>query len=266
MSFIERLVAATIGFNGYARLGRFQASGFGFMAFILAVVMTISCVYTTVTFNREWGREVGNLDEVPDFAVRNGQVDFKAPMPYIVEEGNSIIIIDTTGKTQPEDLERYQTGILITRDTVYQVNMGQIQTIDLSQVPINVNKSDVVRFIRGLWIFIPIGYVFMYLFQLGFKALDAVILGLVGLIYGSATGRKVEFGLAFKLGLYAVTVPMALQWLIPNLTTIPFSNFPIGLSGFAGFWAIAIIYLIFGLQAYFKAQDEEQQGYYAGNS
>jgi len=266
LSFLERIQAATLGFNGYARLGRDNASGFGFMAVILLIAMTISCIWSTIQFTRGMGAASDELAGIPDFTFSNGQVEFKEQMPYQVKTDDTLIVIDTTGQTGPEVLNGYRSGMLITRDRLYQIQpTGGIQEVDLSTIPFTLSKDSVIGFIQKLWIFIPIGYLFMYAFQLGFKALDACILGLVGLIYGSSTGRRVDFGLGFKLGLYAVTIPTLLQWIIPGWSTVPFSSAK-GTMGFLGWWAIAILYLIMGLQAYFKNQDDQMQGgYYAGN-
>lgn len=266
MSFIERIKAATLGFNGYARLGRDNAGGFGFMAFILLVAMTVSCIWNTVNFVRGLGNGADQLAAVPDFSFSNGQVEFKEKMPYVISEGDTIIIIDTTGQTSPSALAGHRNGILITKNHLYQVQPGRgLSDTDLSTIPFTFSKNSVIGFMQKLWLVIPVAYVFMFLFQLGFKALDACILGLVGLIYGSSTGKRVDFGLGFKLGLYAMTIPTLLQWIVPRFSTIPFSS-TMGTLGFLGWWAIAIIYLIFGLQAYFKTPDElAPGGYYAGN-
>jgi len=266
LTFIERIKAATIGFSGYARLGRDNAGGFGFMAFILFVAMTIGCIWNTVDFARGLGSGAGEMANIPDFSFSNGEVQFGGQMPYVYEENGMIIIIDTTGQTGPEALNGHSNGILITKNHLYQVQPGRgMQDSDLSTIPFTFTKNSVIGFVQKMWVFIPVAYLFMFLFQLGFKALDACILGLVGLIYGSSTGKRVDFGLGFKLGLYAMTIPTLLQWIIPGYSTIPFRSM-VGTLGFVGWWALAIIYLIFGLQAYFKDQDPmDPGGYYAGN-
>ncbi|HWI50792.1 MAG TPA: DUF1189 domain-containing protein [Symbiobacteriaceae bacterium] len=265
MTFIERIKAATIGFNGYARLGRDNAGGFGFMAFILFVAMTVSCIWNTVDFVRGIGNSADEMAQIPDFTFSNGQVEFKEKMPYVIDEGGTIIIVDTTGQTGPGALSGHANGMLITKTRLYQVQPGRgMRETDLSTIPFTLTKNSIIGFVQKMWIAIPVGYVFMFLFQLGFKALDACILGLVGLIYGSSTGKQVDFGLAFKLGLYAITIPTLLQWIIPGFSTIPFTS-TTGTLGFLGWWALAIIYLIFGLQAYFKNPDGmDPNGYYAG--
>lgn len=263
LSFLERLKAAVAGFSGYADLGRDRASGFGFMAFILFLVMTISCIGSVVRFNAQLGDAAVRLQQSPDFRIVNGVVEYEGPQPVVVDDGVSVFILDTTGQTGPEAIDGRPNSMLVTRDTLYQFRQGRLEELSLpGNFPFSVTKEDIVNFLGGgkLWILVPLGYVFMFFFQLGFKALDACILGVVALIWGSSTNRKVDFGLGFKLGLYAMTIPMALQWLIPGYSTLPFSL--MGTLGFAAWWIVAIIYMIFGLRAYYRNQESAGEGYY----
>lgn len=262
MSFLDRLKAAVVGFNGYADLGRDRASGFGFMALILLLVMTVSSIGATYQFSTSLGTAVEDMQQVPDFRIVNGEIEYEGPMPVIVEDENSLFILDTTGQTGPEAIERHPNAVLVTRNVVYQYRTGKLEQFDLpSTMPITLTKAEIMGMMQKFWIVVPIAYVFMFLFQLGFKALDACILGLAALIWGSATNRKVDFGLGFKLGLYAMTIPMGLQWLIPGYTTLPFGGLRASM-GFVIWWVVALVYLIFGLQAYYRNQESNDQGYY----
>jgi hypothetical protein len=262
LNFIERFKDATIGFSGYPRLARDRAGGFGFMTLVLLIALAISCVISTVSMRRGLDVAVNQLSAAPDFALRSGQVEFKGQMPYVQKDGNSIFIVDTTGQTGSEALKGYSSGILVTKNKFYQIqSFGTIRETDLSTLPFSLDKSDVIGFMRALWIMVPIGYIFVYGFQLGCKALDACVLGLIGMLYGSATNRQVPFGLGFKLGLYAMTLPILMQWIIPGYTTIPSLSSPTHLLGFLVWWGVAILYLIMGLNAHFRTPVDETQGW-----
>ncbi len=250
MSFLEQFKDASIGFSGYPRLARRKSGAFGYMALLLAVVLAISAVIDTVNVRRESEVMVRKVAAGPDFGIRNGEVYFDGQMPYRYEENGLVIIVDTTGQTGPEALaDAAPNSMLITRTKMYQKRgPAQIQTTDLSQLPLELNRQDVLGFLDKLWVIVPLGYLFIYLFQLGFKALDAAILGLVALAYGSATRRTIPYNLGFKLGLYAMTLPIVIQWLFPNFTTFSFQGFLI-------WWGLAILYLIMGLRAYYQDED-----------
>lgn len=263
MSFLERFKDATIGFSGYPRLARDRASGFGYLALLLFLVLTISAVITTTRWKREMAFAAQELAKAPDFGVTGGEVYFEGPMPYKVEDPTSkaLIIVDTTGQTSTDVLVGSNNGMLITKDKIYQMPPGgRLQTTDLKQLPISLHKQDVVGFLESLWVFVPVGYVFVYMFQLGFKALDAVILGLIGMLAFNNSGRQVPFQLSFKLGLYAMSLPIIIQWIVPGFTTIPF--LPGGFTGFVVWWGLSILFVTMGLRAHFRSQDDAAQGVY----
>jgi len=252
VSFVSRLQDATIGFSGYPRLARDPASGFGYLALFLFIVLTISGLITTQQVRTTMAEMRRELVKTPDFALENGQVSFAGPMPYTIRESSgAVIIIDTTGQTTEADLRGAKPGsALITRDKVYQTStLGRTQTTDLRQIPVRVRKADVMNLMEYLHWFVPVCYLFLYGFQLGFKALDAVMLAAIALMYGLMVKREVSFNLGFKLGLYAMTLPTLIQWLYPNFHTFE----P---KGFVIWWGLAVLYLLMGLRASLAASDE----------
>jgi hypothetical protein len=248
MSFIERFQLATIGFSGYSKLGRDRANGFGYMSLLLLIVLAISALVDTVRFGRMTEELAQQLASSPNFALENGTVRFEGPMPYRLETGDDLFIVDTTGQTTVEELQKHGNGVLVTKDRLYQVDGGRIQEQDLRQIPLTITRDDVVRLVRSLTWVVPLGYLLIYPFQVGFKALDAVVLALLAMLYGGAVRRKVPFDLGFKLGLYAITLPTIVQWLFPGFTTLR-------LQGFALWWGLAILYLLMGLRSYLRDED-----------
>lgn len=252
MRFIQDFKDATIGFSGYVRLARNRSGAFGYIALLLAVVLTISAVITVVNLKRSIESVVADLQAGPDFQLKEGKFSFSGPMPYrLGHPGEGEVIIDTTGQTTRESLVGARPNtILITEDAYHSVSpFGQISSQEFKLLPITMTKADVVGFVRALPTMTAFGYLFVYVAQLGFKALDAVILGVIALLYGSATRRKISFDLGFRLGLYAMTMPILIQWLLPGFTTLT-------RWGFAIWWGLAILYLLFGLRAYLTEEEQ----------
>lgn len=254
MSFVSDFKDATIGVSGYPRLAQSPAGGFGYMALLLAIVLAVSALISTVQVSRSVTAAMTELAGGPDFALRNGTFNFDGPMPHRVDLDNAIsLVIDTTGQTTAESLKRVNAGtltFLVTADKVHQVRSGQVETTELGMMPpITLTKADLVGLMERAPTMVAIAHLFIYIAQLGFKALDAVVLGLVALVYGSVVGRKIPFELGFKLGLYAMTMPILIQWLIPGFTTL--NRF-----GFSVWWAVAATYLILGIRAVHQAEEE----------
>lgn len=253
MSFVSRFKDATIGFVGYPRLAQDPAGGFGYLALLLLIVMTLSGVIATQQVRTVMSEAAQELSRGPDFALENGQVTFTGPMPYRMgQPGGATIIVDTTGQTTEAALKGARPGsMLITRDRFFQVsNFNQIQATDLSLVRLRLNKADVIDLMARLHWLVPVGYLFAYALQLGFKALDAVILALIAVLYGRSVRQEVSFHLGFKLGLYAMSLPIVIQWLYPSFHTYR-------LYGFVIWWGLTVLYLIMGLRTQLTVSTEQ---------
>lgn len=262
MSFIAKFKDATIGFSGYGRLGRDQAGGFGYVAILLLIVMAISATIATVQNSRTLSLISQELVNGPDFALRNGEVQFDGPMPYVVKDemGRTTLIVDTTGQTTVEALQGAPTGaMLVTRDTFYQVQpTGAARPTDLTLFPMEITRDGVVNLLVNIPKLTPVLYLLMYFFQLACKALDAVVLGGIAMLYGSLAGRKLSFDLGFKLGAYAMSLPIIIQWIWPGFTAASRTGFPI-------WWGLAILYLIMGLRVYLNELERDASPFYTGD-
>lgn len=256
MTFFERARDATIGSSGYPALARDRAGGFGYLAFLLLIVLTISAVISSVQTQRVLREAVRRLEAGPDFTVQDGLLDFRGPMPYRYYDHAPFVtvMVDTTGQTSPTSLNGYAAGLLITEDKVYHSAPAVYSLRHF--LPGTVTRADLVRAVPGLWVYVPFSYVFVYIFQVGAKALDACLLALIGMQFARSRGYPPSFALAFKLSLYAMTLPIMLQWLLPGFTTIPFSQS--GLFGFVLWWGLSALYLTLGMHAYHQSKDTFQ--------
>ncbi|HLN63965.1 MAG TPA: DUF1189 family protein [Symbiobacteriaceae bacterium] len=254
MSFLERIREATIGFRGYPDLARDKASGFGYLSVLLLIVIAIAAVIQSVSMTRYLESLAQRLQAGPDFTVTHGQLDFRGPMPYRYydEAPYVLVMVDTTGKTGPEAIRETAAGLLFTRDQVYQARWGgSVAATPLRQLlPGTVTRDEIARIVPGLWRAVPFTYLFLFLFQVGAKAVDACVLALIGQRYGRRLGHSVPFGLSFKLSLYAMTLPIILQWLGPGFSTVPLDLS--GVLGFAVWWGLATLYVTRGLRAYYE--------------
>lgn len=252
MSFLEKLKDATIGFSGYARLARDPRGGFGFIALLLAIVLAINGYINMVQLRRATAELAGQMSTWPEFGVRDGQFYFEGPMPYEqTAPDGTLLIVDTTGQTTPDALKG-RRALLVTRERYYMIQPGiPSREFDFAKLRTDVTRQDLREIIAaGPQRILPFVYLFIYLFQLGFKALDGLILALVAIIYGRMVRRQVPFELGFRLGLYAMSLPIMIQWIYPNFHTWTTMGFTI-------WWSVATIYLLFGLRAYWATERPE---------
>ncbi len=252
MNFVEQFKDATIGFRGYTRLARTRGSGFGYMALLLMIVLAVSATIQTVQTKRLMVELDRQLTAAPEFGVKNGEFFFNGPMPYTVGSEVNQLIIDTTGKTSPEALGGKAPGsMLLTRDTLYQVSVrGDVTPVPLGMLQGEVTKADLRALMQRAHIIVPFAFLFIYVFQLGAKALDAIILAGLAALSARSWRREISFDLGYKLGLYALTLPTILQWIFPGYSS--FSG-----SGLVSFWGLAVLYLMLGLRAYLRGEEPE---------
>lgn len=255
MGFFQRLKDATIGFSGYARLARTRWA-FGFMTLILLISMAVGVARWT-----KEAREVGQaaaqeMGSGPDWGLVNGEFHYEGTMPAFPANN---VVIDTTGQYRPEQLKQMPQGILITKDQWYNWNGVRMQVIDLAELPFNFTRADMSKLMQQIYVFMPLLGVMVFLFQLGFKALDAVVLAWIGQLAIKVDGRPpggnllrgqtgdvlgdrrpAPFGLAYQIALYAMTLPIIIQWIFGLSSMGP---------GFFLWWGVAILYTLGGLRA-----------------
>ena len=81
-------------------------------------------------------RQAFDSGQVPEITVSQGQASLRGTNPFIWESGDSIVVLDTTGKYGESSLRsgQYRSGILLTRTTLYNLNNGRIQEYPLSEL------------------------------------------------------------------------------------------------------------------------------------
>lgn len=98
--------------------------GFGFKYLLLLVIIAVIPMSGRIIykFNHAFDDQLITLiNEIPPLDIRNGELVFDKPMPYIIKDktGADSIIIDTTGKVTQIDKTHPNLMMLITKDTLY---------------------------------------------------------------------------------------------------------------------------------------------------
>lgn len=241
MGFFQRLKDATIGFSGYAQLGRSRWA-FGFMTLILLIAMAVGVARWT-SDARFYGPLIAQeLKNGPDWGLVDGDFHYDGAMPAYLAPN---IIVDTTGQYQPNQLKDLRQGILITKDEYYLWNNGSLDAVPLDELPFNFTRDDLSRLVAQLHRYVPYFGLLAFLFQLGFKAIDAVILAAIGqwAVKVTPPGRPAPFEIAYRLALHAMTLPIIIQWIFGFSSLGP---------GFIIWWGVAVLYTVGGLRAFYK--------------
>jgi len=192
--------------------------------------------------------------DVPDFKLEKGEFSFEGKMPhYISGSTNEVFVIDTTGQTDEKVLEDVQTGMLITKDKLYmKQNAGELRILNLREFgDVKVTKADIAEFLPKISWIILIVLVFGFIFVLGWKLLNAVLLAFLGLAINSAMNAKLKYNNMLNISIYALTLPFLLK-------------LAVDLSGYyvPGFrliyWGISALYVAMAVKSIKDSYEEEE--------
>ena len=185
--------------------------------FIVLALITWILIIAVVTYFTPQLSKIVN-DKLPDvdIAIKDGLVESSVPQPYIFKDkSNFAFVLDTNGK--PEDLNDYDSGLIILKDKVVAKNQpNETRIYELKDVKdFYVDKEVITSWIKKnttkLWGIVVIAITILGVFlsiifwawNLGGYAGWAVVLWLVSkLLKGN-----LDFANSFKLVVFAAVLP-----------------------------------------------------------
>jgi hypothetical protein len=215
----------------------------------LALLIALSTIATTVSLTlmlREWVRRLEpHLDELPTITIRDGEASADVEQPWLRRLGRDdqghdlVVIIDTTGTR--DDFGPNELGLFLKKSEVIVKSPEQVRSFSLASVPdLTIGPAVARRFIDHWMRRVPL-YLALVLFSVYVvvKTTQALLLVLAALI--GAARRPLPFGALFTVAVYALTLPVLLDCVLP-LVPIRVPLF------FAIYGALAIVYAILGAQ------------------
>jgi Na+/alanine symporter len=149
--------------------------------------------------------------EAPEFRLENGTFVCQGKMPIVKKSDGTVIIIDTTGKTNETVLEKYDDGVFISSTKIVRKNDSfNSRTIFFKDFTwLNFTKQDMIRFINK-WL-TPIVSIFALIFFGVGKLINIFLVSLMGLIVNAFMQAKLLYANILKLSIYAITLPTAIK-------------------------------------------------------
>ncbi len=220
----------------------------------LLVLMLLVAVVLGVRFgffiNTMSNKGLSWLEEnIPYIEIVDGEVMVDADQPFIIEEKDFIGIIDTTGKTAevPDD---FPSGILLTKDKLFikrdslrteEINLAKVQSFQLDDETLKKWRLIIVSAI------IPLMLIFMYLYMLFTKFIQALIAGLIITLFKP----QLKLNNTLNICVYALTPVTILSALIFLVTLKPLPFF------FVVYLGMYVAFIWGGLRA---CRPEQEQG------
>ena len=241
MNFFVQMRESVIDFKFYKSIknNRFSRS-FVYLLLIFLIIYFINGTRTFIVTRIGVNELIINMSSnIPEFRLENGEFSFDGEMPYYISSStNEAFVIDTTGQVSESVLKDVSSGMLITKNMLY-VKRSEVETREFSLAElkgITLSKSKVLEFLPKLSWIVFIFIAFGFIFVLGWKLLNAVILALLGLIINAVMGGRLKYNNLLNISIYALTLPLLIQ-LAVNLYGYPIPYF--GLI----YWGISILYV-----------------------
>jgi len=184
-------------------------------------------------------------ESMVEFQLKDGKFSFEGEMPYYISSSTGeLIVIDTTGSVQPKVLDNVITGVLITEDKVYMKINNSSKEIDLATLKeTELNKQMLIEFLPQVSWLVLIVMMIAFVFELGFKLLNAIILALMGIFINSMYKTDLKYKQILNFSIYSLTLPMLIKLGI-DLTGYVIPSF------FIIYWAVSITYLSLAIRTY----------------
>jgi len=194
--------------------------------------------------------------EVPafEFVIEEGEFSTTLPEPYVLEDKESIFVIDTEETTYTEDiLDSYEQGVFVNKhEFAGKKSNGEYQSFKFKdlETDLKLNRADVETFWNeGRSTLFVAGGMIVFLMLWGFMALFGLLTALwwalVAWVFGLIFGIKDwAFGKSYLSVLNLYFIPIIAEFLLMMVGIyIPFST-------------LIIFVLVFGLNFYFLKQHQ----------
>lgn len=254
IGFFSELIGSITNFETYKYFLKRTMGGAVIYLLLLSLIFgTASAIRSMYDFNSAITQVIGHFQtDVPDFTLEDGQLNVEGPMPIIFDEqSNDVLIIDTSESSDETILDKYSSGMLITKYEFIQKHNGGIERQSFSAIPgLRLSKASITGFLPKLRFVNIFIVVFGVLFHFIGKLISALWIGIAGMVICASLKFKLDFSNQYKLGIYALTVPIIIKALLKVLRiTIPY------------FWilyyGIAVFYLWKGIKTIKEDREEE---------
>jgi hypothetical protein len=154
--------------------------------------------------------------ELPAFTLENGELSVKGEMPMILEESeSSLFMIDVTGETSPDVLDKYEEGALVLKDRVImKESTYEVSELSFNEVDLYLTKEDIVKWLPYFeWLGAAAALFMFFFFFLG-KMVNALFISVIALIFRAIQKVELSFGGLYSMAIYALTLPVIVDVLL----------------------------------------------------
>lgn len=239
MNFFVRVYKSIFNFDVYTKFA--EEHILKAIKYLVILVLIFSFVYAVIytgLFRSKILEGANYLNvNVEDMSFNNGYLTYNNGQCAIYEGEKNIIpivIVDTSESPNIEEykdkVKLYNFGVILLRDKIisYLYADGteeQFITNRYSDYGIdNISKDEIIGILNenGIYIYLAILlFIIKFIEYSIYMLLNAVVLAVLGQLLAMILRIRLKFGQAYKMGIYALTLPTILQlaYIIVNVTT-----------------------------------------------
>lgn len=247
MEFFSRIKDSFTNFETYNEIAvQRRGKTFKYFFVLFTLLFIIGSLRLAYDFNVGTSAMIEAAgDKIPEFKFADGELQVEGQQPIIIEgENNTVLIIDTTGKTSEAALDKYNEGAFISRHTLVAKQNFETRVIRFSNFKnFSLDKDKLIGLLPMFkWIIVPVGAV-LYIFALVWALVTTALLAAVGsFMVKRQIKDKVDFAKLWNISVYALTLP----WLLDAAKNLVFPGLPFF---FIIKWAAALIILNKAIEA-----------------
>lgn len=191
--------------------------------------------------------------EFPNFELKDGRFVCEGAMPFIYNSKGSIVIFDTSGKTNSAVLDGFTSGVIVTETTVlFKKSASETRSYELNEFnKFNITKGRLIELIN-FWT-VP-GLVMLFFVALlciyAWKLIGVLTLSVIAMIINKIMKTNLEYQDLFKMSIYAIILPTIIDSGLGIVdVTIPYF--------WVAYYAIAIFFLVQMIKGATEITEEE---------
>jgi hypothetical protein len=245
MGFFVQLKESVVRPKFYANI---YNQGFGktfkYLFLLFLITFIIGGMFFSFSFLTGVDKVIAEVQtKAPDFVLADGKLQVSGQQPLVYDEGNTKVVVDTTGKTTVESLSSNAGNyVLITEKEVVTQQGLRHQSYKFSDFPIEFNKDMLMEKLPYLKSILIIIGVFAFIFGLIGRLFWALVLSLGALVLDASLKTKLKYSKLYNICVYALTLPIIIE-LIKNNALANFPYFSIV------YWGVGLIYVYLALKA-----------------
>lgn len=229
------------------------SAAFKYFFVLILILGSITAAKFTLDLDKIVKESISDIkSEVGNFELKKGNFIYYGEMPFIKTDGETAVVIDTTGVTNEDVLKSYTSGVFISeKKLIFKKNKIENTTYNFEDFKENdFTKKQLIEIMEkmNLPLIITI-FILSIIFLFFWKAAGVIIVSIMALIASIGMKIKLNYTEIIKITIYSITLPSILK------TVFYISNTGIPMF-FSIYYGVILFYMIRYIKSYKNKESE----------